>query len=168
MGNFQLLGRCGTCGIAPVAASRQVTHGLFACFFLQHPVHLHLVDFRIVRRHKLVFDSQSDDDYVCQPGRGSVDGICLETKPQMQHDGSIGKGYRAFIPNDVTYVYNRSEPVEVSDAFVESADRKDVVATLPGQVTVIRATFVKRGKYVWHCHILSHEDHEMMRRYEVI
>ncbi len=24
------------------------------------------------------------------------------------------------------------------------------------------------GLYVWHCHILEHEDHEMMRRYEVV
>jgi spore coat protein A len=24
------------------------------------------------------------------------------------------------------------------------------------------------GRYVWHCHILEHEDNEMMRPYEVI
>jgi spore coat protein A len=24
------------------------------------------------------------------------------------------------------------------------------------------------GEYVWHCHILSHEDNEMMRPYEVV
>jgi spore coat protein A len=24
------------------------------------------------------------------------------------------------------------------------------------------------GRYVWHCHILEHEDNEMMRPYEVL
>ena len=46
--------------------------------------------------------------------------------------------------------------------YVENAP-KDMVTALPGQVTRIKATFDKPGRYVWHCHILSHEDHEMMR-----
>jgi len=33
------------------------------------------------------------------------------------------------------------------------------------QVTYIRAKFDIRGLYVWHCHILSHEDNEMMVPY---
>lgn len=45
--------------------------------------------------------------------------------------------------------------------------RKDTVLAYPGQVTRIVATFTRPGEYVWHCHILSHEDHEMMRRFIV-
>ena len=45
---------------------------------------------------------------------------------------------------------------------------KDTVIMYPGQVTRIIAKFDRTGEYVWHCHILSHEDHEMMRRFEVI
>jgi len=37
----------------------------------------------------------------------------------------------------------------------------------PGQVTRIRAHFDRAGLYVWHCHILEHEDNEMMRPYLV-
>ena len=44
---------------------------------------------------------------------------------------------------------------------------KDTVQVPAGTVTRIVATFDKVGQWVWHCHILSHEDHEMMRRYTV-
>jgi FtsP/CotA-like multicopper oxidase with cupredoxin domain len=42
---------------------------------------------------------------------------------------------------------------------------KDTVISYPGQVTRIAATFDIPGLYVWHCHILEHEDNEMMRPY---
>ncbi|MCM2265041.1 MAG: multicopper oxidase domain-containing protein [Desulfuromonadales bacterium] len=44
---------------------------------------------------------------------------------------------------------------------------KDTVIALPGQVTRIKATFDVAGLYVWHCHIVEHEDNEMMRPYVV-
>ena len=40
---------------------------------------------------------------------------------------------------------------------------KDTVIAYPGEVTRIRATFDVAGLYVWHCHILEHEDNEMTR-----
>lgn len=42
---------------------------------------------------------------------------------------------------------------------------KDTIVMNPGSVTRIIAKFDIAGEYVWHCHILSHEDHEMMRPY---
>jgi FtsP/CotA-like multicopper oxidase with cupredoxin domain len=45
--------------------------------------------------------------------------------------------------------------------------RKDTVIAYPGQVTRIRAQFNTPGQYVWHCHIVEHEDNEMMRPYRV-
>jgi FtsP/CotA-like multicopper oxidase with cupredoxin domain len=44
---------------------------------------------------------------------------------------------------------------------------KDTVTAYPGQVTRVRATFTNPGQYVWHCHIVSHEDNEMMRPFRV-
>lgn len=44
---------------------------------------------------------------------------------------------------------------------------KDTVQVPPGEVARIVATFDRPGSYVWHCHILSHEDHEMMRPFHV-
>jgi spore coat protein A len=42
---------------------------------------------------------------------------------------------------------------------------KDTVKMFPGEVTRVIAKFDREGLYVWHCHILSHEDHDMMRPY---
>ncbi len=42
---------------------------------------------------------------------------------------------------------------------------KDTVIAYPGEITRIRATFDIPGLYVWHCHIVEHEDNEMMRPY---
>ena len=44
---------------------------------------------------------------------------------------------------------------------------KDTVVSYPGEVTRVKATFDRAGQFVWHCHILSHEDNEMMRPYSV-
>lgn len=44
---------------------------------------------------------------------------------------------------------------------------KDTVIAYPGQVTRIRAQFSTPGQFVWHCHIVEHEDNEMMRPYAV-
>ncbi|XXT04442.1 multicopper oxidase domain-containing protein [Sorangium sp. So ce367] len=35
------------------------------------------------------------------------------------------------------------------------------------EVTRIRARFLTAGQHVWHCHILEHEDNEMMRPYRI-
>ena len=46
---------------------------------------------------------------------------------------------------------------------------KDVVRAEPGQVTTIVMHFKEHaGDYVWHCHILEHEDNDMMRPLKVI
>jgi len=44
---------------------------------------------------------------------------------------------------------------------------KDTVIAYPGQVTRVRARFSVPGQYVWHCHIVEHEDNEMMRPYRI-
>ncbi len=42
---------------------------------------------------------------------------------------------------------------------------KDTLIAYPGEITSVAATFDVQGLYVWHCHILEHEDNEMMRPY---
>jgi FtsP/CotA-like multicopper oxidase with cupredoxin domain len=72
-----------------------------------------------------------------------------------QHNGESGAGFRL---EDIVL----GAPVPAAVEYVENAP-KDMVTALPEQVTRIKVTFDKPGRYVWHCHILSHEDHEMMR-----
>ena len=46
---------------------------------------------------------------------------------------------------------------------------KDTVQAFPGMVTRIITKFSGyTGRYVWHCHLLEHEDNEMMRPYDVV
>jgi spore coat protein A, manganese oxidase len=58
-------------------------------------------------------------------------------------------------------------PVQPPEAY--EAGWKDTVRADPGMVTRIVVPFEGyAGRYVWHCHILEHEDNEMMRPYEVL
>ena len=55
---------------------------------------------------------------------------------------------------DTLFPARPAEPTE--------AGYKDTVISYPGEVTRVRATFDIAGLYVWHCHIVEHEDNEMM------
>jgi len=110
-----------------------------------HPVHLHLVNFEILGRSAITFDSDDGD-----PGQ-----------VVLQHNGATGRA-----PAVTNVSTGGAVDLGPADGYYETAP-KDMVTALPEQVTRIRAHFDKPGRYVWHCHILSHEDHEMMRVLEV-
>ena len=88
-----------------------------------HPIHLHLVNFRILDRQE--FHATMD------PTTGALTDIQLLGEPTPPERWEAGP--------------------------------KDTVQLAPHQVTRIIAKFDRPGDYVWHCHILQHEDHEMMR-----
>ncbi len=46
---------------------------------------------------------------------------------------------------------------------VETKEFKDTYVVMPGEIARFAMTFDLEGLYVWHCHILSHEDYDMMR-----
>ena len=81
-----------------------------------HPIHLHLVKFKVVNRE--AFD----------PETGELSGVV--------------------------------NPPEATEA-----GWKDTVIAYPGEVTRVNSTFDIAGLYVWHCHIVEHEDNEMMVPY---
>ena len=92
-----------------------------------HPVHLHLVHFKVINIQK------------------------FNTKQFIEGD-----------PNSIRLLGQPRPPSE------ENAGRKDTFIVYPGEVARVKAFFDKEGLYVWHCHILSHEDYDMMRPFEVI
>jgi FtsP/CotA-like multicopper oxidase with cupredoxin domain len=128
-------------------------------------MHLHYAKFEVVSRTEINFDSAAVNRICAE--RGAVDGVCLKSKVTQQHDGKTGIGYEAYIPMDNALAVGN--PVNVGDEYiVERGQYKDTISALPGQITRIRALFDRRGRYVWHCHTVSHEDHEMMRLFEVV
>jgi bilirubin oxidase len=44
---------------------------------------------------------------------------------------------------------------------------KDTVIAYPGEITRVKAHYDRAGLFVWHCHIVEHEDNEMMRPYRI-
>jgi spore coat protein A, manganese oxidase len=114
-----------------------------------HPVHLHLVNFQILDRQDFHYETDG-------------------TVPVLQHNGALGQAVNV---TEITMTTQTSVGAE----YFEAAP-KDMVTALPGdpdgspptgQMTRIKTSFEKSGRYVWHCHILSHEDHEMMRVLQV-
>jgi FtsP/CotA-like multicopper oxidase with cupredoxin domain len=132
-----------------------------------HPVHLHLVHFQVLGRQEIVWDSHTTEEDKVIPNDTHAapagDGTYLVTQPTVQHNSVAGDPATYGIGFKIMkQTYGADVPAGDLTEYVENAP-KDMVTALPGQITRIKAEFDKPGRYVWHCHILSHEDHEMMR-----
>jgi len=103
-----------------------------------HPIHLHLVSFLILDRQR--FKARV------------VEKINVDVHGNETHGGRL---------QDVRVLGQPRPPA------AHEAGWKDTAIMYPGEVTRIIARFDRPGRYVWHCHILSHEDHEMMRPFHV-
>jgi spore coat protein A, manganese oxidase len=137
-----------------------------------HPIHLHRVKFRTVARYPILYDSNADEDGYCSgsvpPDQSKLNGVCMQEKDSMQHNGPGGVGLKVYFPVNGTG-YNANEPITLGGEYnAEIGGKRDSVTALPGQATIIRSKFDKVGRFTWHCHILSHEDSEMMRPYHIV
>lgn len=103
-----------------------------------HPVHLHLVQFQVVGHWSFSFEDEDEDG---TPDDANGDGT---VNPQ---DFDLAAG-RAVRPEEMGF--------------------QDTVWVGPGEMLELIAVFDRPGTYVWHCHLLSHEDHDMMRPFVVV
>lgn len=113
-----------------------------------HPIHLHLVRFQVVEKRHIDYLDEDED------------GIPDDTN----HDGTITYGTGS-TPNYAQADIWIGDKVNLRP---EETGWQDTVHMDPSTVTSIVADFDKPGDYVWHCHILEHEDHEMMRPFTVV
>jgi spore coat protein A, manganese oxidase len=135
-----------------------------------HPIHLHRTRFRTVARYPIVYDSNATEDGYCGgvPDHNELDGVCLEEKESMQYGGPGGVGLKVYFPVNASG-YDANKPITLGSEYnTEIGGRRDTVTALPGQATIIRIKFDTVGTFMWHCHILSHEDSEMMRAYKIV
>ena len=75
--------------------------------------------------------------------------------------------------NFETFAYQTTGRIQYTGPVVppapEESGWKDTVRAHPKMITRIIVRFEGYvGRYVWHCHVLEHEDNEMMRPYDVI
>ena len=120
-----------------------------------HPIHLHLVQFQVLGRQ--AFD---------------VAGYTAATYPNINN--TMGQGPYP-VPSADNFARGPMKPADPNER-----GWKDTVRANPGEITRIVVPFGGRaapgvpfgrsftGDYVWHCHILEHEDNEMMLPYRVV
>jgi len=109
-----------------------------------HPIHIHLVSFQILGRAPMEVPAAAiGSKSLVDPMTGQV----------------VGTGGTLDLSQVLVGAF--------SPPPADEQGPKDTVQSFPGEVTRVIARFDRPGRYVWHCHILSHEDHEMMRPFHV-
>lgn len=117
-----------------------------------HPMHLHLVHFEVIEKGSIAPGAYTPADTLGGMPTVTAGGLLPSTNP----DGTPAAP-------DSPYTLQPQERGRKDTIRVPPADE---VTGSQGYVR-IRARFDRIGTYMWHCHILAHEDHEMMRPFRV-
>jgi spore coat protein A len=123
-----------------------------------HPIHLHFTQFQVLNRQRFDVGKYLAATGYVDPGTGLV---------------TPGQG--GSVPVTPFLIGHPT------GAPANERGWKDTVVSMPGEVTRIRVPFGAgaaggaplaigssfKGEYVWHCHILEHEDNDMMQRFVI-
>ena len=120
-----------------------------------HPIHLHLVQFQLLNRQKI--------------NAKKYERAFMEANPEIPADHYVP------VPVD-PYLKGQPAPPPANER-----GWKDTFRMNPGEVTRIIVRFAPQDEspsysfdataepgYVWHCHILEHEENDMMRPYRLV
>ncbi|MDQ6997677.1 MAG: multicopper oxidase domain-containing protein [Mariprofundus sp.] len=116
-----------------------------------HPMHMHLVQFIAVSR-RLITEVNNQKSELNDKGELPI----LDLTTQAIADGTT-----------VTIMTNADE---VAGTGLDENEKglKDTIRVNPGEMVEVEAKFNGYcGRYVYHCHLLEHEDHDMMRQFIV-
>jgi FtsP/CotA-like multicopper oxidase with cupredoxin domain len=143
-----------------------------------HPIHLHLTQFQLINRQSFNVSNYNAAYAAAFPVGAYLPG----DGPPLDYNGGNQRALGGN-PDIVPYLQGRAMPPAPNEA-----GWKDTVIMYPGQVTRIVVRFAPMNLptnaraeqlhypfnphagghgYVWHCHIIDHEDNEMMRPYSV-
>jgi FtsP/CotA-like multicopper oxidase with cupredoxin domain len=132
-----------------------------------HPIHIHLVPFQILNRQNIDAERYRAAYYAATGGPRQVRINNATGGP------TVPAGYPPIDP--APYVVDSPIPPAPNEA-----GWKDSVIVYPNSVTRIIIPFGAKaapnlpfensftGRFVWHCHMLNHEDNEMMLPFDVV
>ena len=124
-----------------------------------HPIHTHLATFQLVSRQPF------------QVAKYTKDWLALN----FPYVPPFPDSWNPVSLNPIPYLQRKPTPANPGEM-----GWKDTVQMFPGEVTIIRVRYMQQDEaaypfdpsqgpgYVWHCHIVDHEDNEMMRPYAVV
>jgi spore coat protein A len=98
-----------------------------------HPIHIHLDPFQILSRRPIRYEI----------AEGGIEDLAIAAAVTLEHD-----------------------PADQLDHTIDNNERglKDTVRVNPNEVVEVAVRFTNySGRYMYHCHILEHEDRDMMR-----
>jgi len=143
-----------------------------------HPIHLHLVQFQLVSRQAFNVNKYSKKYNASFTGGAFIGG----GGPPLNYSTANSDGAIGGNPGITPYLQGMVKPANPNER-----GWKDTFIMYPGEVTTVAVRFAptdmplstpqddllfgfdpsKGPGYVWHCHIIDHEDNEMMRPYTV-
>lgn len=120
-----------------------------------HPLHTHLVKFHLLERRPIMTDPMWDPTMPAPP-----------PGTNYKADYYLAKTNGQPLPNVANYYSGPADPVDPNDP--DYFGWKDTIICPASYVTKVIMRFEGfPGQYVFHCHILEHEEHDMMRNMDV-
>jgi FtsP/CotA-like multicopper oxidase with cupredoxin domain len=142
-----------------------------------HPMHTHLIQFQLMNRQNFNTSNYNKAYAAAFPGGLFIPAYGPPLNYATGNPRALGGN-----PNITPFLQGGIKP-----PLANEAGWKDTIMCPPGMVTRFVARFAPQDKavnaldlnyafdpnalgygYVWHCHIVDHEDNEMMRPYKVV